>query len=77
MRLLHQRKTHRSSVCSPWLREPDLNRRPPGYGPGELPTALSRDGFFCAPTITEIGLSVKEEEGSHVLWSCQNHEDSL
>ena len=25
------------------LREPDLNRRPPGYGPGELPTALSRD----------------------------------
>jgi hypothetical protein len=27
------------------LREPDSNRRPPGYGPGELPTALSRDNF--------------------------------
>ena len=26
------------------LRGPDLNRRPPGYGPGELPTALPRDG---------------------------------
>ena len=25
------------------LRGPDSNRRPPGYGPGELPTALPRD----------------------------------
>ena len=24
------------------LRGPDSNRRPPGYGPGELPTALPR-----------------------------------
>lgn len=31
-----------------WLRGPDLNRRPPGYGPGELPTALPRDGLLCA-----------------------------
>jgi hypothetical protein len=28
------------------LRGPDLNRRPPGYGPGELPTALPRGALI-------------------------------
>lgn len=28
------------------LRESDSNRRPPGYGPGELPTALSRYNYI-------------------------------
>ena len=27
------------------LRGPDSNRRPPGYGPGELPTALPRYNY--------------------------------
>ena len=30
-----------------WLRRQDLNLRPPGYEPDELPTALRRDIWTC------------------------------
>ena len=41
---LHKKDLNKkSAVRRKWLRGPDLNRRPPGYEPDELPAALPRD----------------------------------
>ena len=34
---INGKKNHAFGVALIWVREPDLNRRPPGYEPGELP----------------------------------------
>ena len=46
-RVLTQEKTRSFQTGSWWLRGQDLNLRPPGYEPDELPSALPRDIWFC------------------------------
>ena len=47
---MRQEKTaNRFAVFADWLREMDLNHRPPGYGPDELPgCSIPRDSFSSA-----------------------------
>ena len=43
-----------------WLRGQDLNLRPPGYEPDELPTALSRDIWCRRPGSNRHGITPTE-----------------
>ena len=62
------RGTNAAGLQPPLLRELDSNERPPGYEPGELPTAPPRDVFVGAK-VQQIVKSEKRNAKNYLFFS--------